>query len=87
MDTSVVLAALGAVLTGAGGLFIVIYELRRRDRRQLRGTLEEIEADLYRVTQGYIAQRRYSFELRRQLADLGADSDPMPALPPKEPEP
>ena len=84
MDTSVVLAALGAVLSGAGGLFIVVYELRRRDRRQLRGTIEQIDDDLQRVTQGYIDLRRYSFGLRQKLTDLGVDSEPPPTLPPRQ---
>ena len=79
MNSSVVLTVIGAILTGTGGLFIVVSELRRRDRRA-RGILAEIDSDLYRVTEAYIDQRRYGFDLRRRLTDLGEDTDPMPTI-------
>ena len=87
MDASVALAALGAILTGTGGVVLVLYEFRRRDRRQLRGTLTQIDDDLYRLTEGYIDLRRYSFDLRRRLTDLGETTEPMPTVAPRDIEP
>ena len=74
MDAQALLAGLGAVLTGAGGVFLVISEYRRRDRLAARKALDTYSDELYNLGQSYIELRRYTFEIRKMLADLGIDT-------------
>ena len=78
MDATSVAAGLGAVLTGAGGVFLVVNEYRRKDRRVAKEALDEYSDELYELGQSYIELRRYDFEIRRTLADAGIDTPPPP---------
>ena len=78
MDASAVAAGLGAVLTGAGGVFLIVNEYRRKDRRVSKEAIDTYSDELYELGQSYIELRRYDFEIRRTLADAGIDTPPPP---------
>jgi hypothetical protein len=78
MDATSVAAGLGAVLTGGAGVFLIVNEYRRKDRRVAKEALETYSDELYDLGQAYVELRRYDFEVRKLLADAGIDTPPPP---------
>jgi hypothetical protein len=87
MDAGAIAAGLGAVVTGAGGVFLVVNEYRRRDRQTSREAIANYAQELYDHDQSYVELRRYIFEIRKRLADEGIDTPPPPRLSPPAIEP
>ena len=78
MDATSVAAGLGAVLTGGAGVFLVVNEYRRKDRKAAKEALETYSDELYELGQAYVELRRYDFEVRKMLADAGIDTPAPP---------
>lgn len=78
MSSEAIFAGIGAVITAAAGMALVIREFRNREHRAARGEIDELTSDLYHLDQAYIELRRYNFELRTLLADHGHDHPPPP---------
>lgn len=78
MDPEAILTGIGAILTAAGGTVLVVREFRRRDRIESAHEIEELSAEVHECRQLHIRWRRYAFELREMIADLGHE----PPVPP-----
>jgi len=88
MDAGAIAAGLGAVVTGAGGVFLVVNEYRRKDRQTSREAIAHYAQELYDHDESYVELRRYIFEIRKRLADEGIDTPPPPRIaPPAIPPP
>lgn len=71
MDPVVILTGIGAILTAAGGCWLVITEFRRRDRRQCREETDELNDALHATRMDFDAYRAWAFELRQSAIDAG----------------
>ena len=71
MDNTTFLAGIGAVLTAAAGLALVIREFRNREHKAARQSINHLTSDLYRVEAAYVELRHYCYVLRQRLADTG----------------
>lgn len=84
MDVDRLSTGVGAVFAGITGVWLVIREFRRRDRkssvRDIRQLNEEVEA----LQHLYLEQRRYVYRLVMYMIDQGMDP-PLPPAPSFDP--
>jgi hypothetical protein len=80
MDVAAVITGAGAVATGLGGTLIVVRELRRKDRLEMKDSMDEMSTDLAHLREDLLACRRYCYRLMEILAEHGMESPPMPPL-------
>ena len=64
MDLEVIFAGIGAILTAAGGCYLVIHEFRLRERRACKKEIDELSADLHTTRQENITLRRWIHQVR-----------------------
>lgn len=62
MGLETILTGIGAILTAAGGTYLLVHEFRRRDRRESQKEIESLEEDLHHVRQDNIVLRRILHE-------------------------
>lgn len=80
MSLEALLSGIGAVLTAAVGLLLIIREFRHREHKAARAEVASLTRELYDLDQAYIAFRRYAHKLRQMLADQGIDAPEAPPL-------
>lgn len=80
MSLQAVLTGIGAVLTAAAGLALIIREFRNREHKAARNEIGHLTNDLYNLDQAYIEFRRYAHTLRQLLADAGIDAPSPPPV-------
>jgi len=73
VDLAAILTGLAAILTGTGGVILVIREFRRRDRRECQRDVDELVDDLHLLRQDFAEFRRWSFQMQERAIDAGAD--------------
>jgi len=82
VDLATILTGCAAIVTAAGGVILVIRELRRRDRRDCQRDLDELGMDLHLLREDFAEFRRWAFLMQQQAIDAGADvSNPPPPRP------
>ena len=86
MPLETILAVIGVVIAAAGGIWITVHELRRRERRVTRREIDELtdqvealigETDALRRL--LLEQRRYIYRLVTLMIDAGMDPPQPPA--------
>lgn len=80
MDATTILAGIGAILTAAGGIFILIHEFRRRERRQMQKQIDDMADELNSLQHDYLELRKFMLQISTLLVDNGI-------LPPEIPTP
>jgi len=70
---------IAAVVATAGGTWITVHELRRRERRVTRREIDELGAEIESLHRLLLEQRRYIYRLVTILIDHGIDAPPPPA--------
>ena len=87
MDLEAILAGVGAIVTAAAGVVLIVREFRRRERLASLKEIDEMSAELSRLRHDFLAFRRFAFGLAQMLADRGVDVPPAPAPSELSPEP
>lgn len=80
MSIEAIAAGIGAVITAVAGMVLLMREFRNREHKAARAEVNTLMTDLYGVDNAYIELRRYTFEMRQMLADLGADVPTPPTI-------
>lgn len=80
MDVTTIFAGIGAILTGAGGVALVVREFRRRDRRAANRQIDDLTAEVTALRHDVITCRRYAYNLAEQMVELGHEVPPRPML-------
>lgn len=80
------LAAVGVLITAAGGVYIAIHETRRRERKVTRKEINELVAQVQELDTEVVAlqkllleQRRYIYKLVTMMIDHGMNPPQPPA--------
>jgi len=82
VDIAAILTGIVAILTGAGGVLLVVREFRRRDRRECQRDIDELTQDLHLIREDFADFRRWAFTMHAKALDVGADvSNPPPPRP------
>lgn len=80
MSLEAILAGIGAVLTAAIGVALIVREFRFKEHKASRAEINTLTTDLYHLDQAYIEFRRYAHTLRQLLADNGIDAPSPPPV-------
>jgi hypothetical protein len=73
VDATTIFAGIGAILTAAGGVALVIREFRRRDHRSAQRSINDLHADITALRHDVITCRRYAYLLAEQMSELGIE--------------
>ncbi|HKV67674.1 MAG TPA: hypothetical protein VJN72_06260 [Gaiellales bacterium] len=80
IDPAAIFSGLGAIVTAAGGVALVLRELRRRDRVALAEEIKELNLEVHELRASFQDFRRFAYQLRMQMVDAGLDP-PDPPIP------
>ena len=78
-----VLTGLGAILSSAAGVMLVVREMRSRQHNEI----ERLDAALGKTWEEVVSYHAYAAKLRLMLADHGVDPPPLPATQALNPHP
>lgn len=88
MTLDVILAGIGAIVTAAGGIILIVRELRRRDRVASVRQIDDLTTDLNAVRQEALACEQWAFFASQMMVAQGMTPpkmpDPVRAPPPPE---
>jgi hypothetical protein len=79
VSADTVFAGVAGVVAGAGGIWITVHELRRRERRVTRREIDDLTSEVEALRALLLEQRAYIWRLATLLADHGFDVPPPPA--------
>jgi hypothetical protein len=74
-----ILLGIGGIVAAAGGIYITVHELRRRERKVTRAEIHELSDEVQALTNLLLEQRRYIYTLVALMIDAGMDPPPPPA--------
>lgn len=78
MDAATILTGIGAILTAAGGIVLVIREFRRRDRKAMQSELNDLNRELTKLQHDYLELRKFMLQISQLLIDHGIESPEVP---------
>jgi len=78
MTLEAILAGIGAILTAAFGVALVVREFRRRDRKESRAEIEELNDEVHALRADFISYRQWAYELAVSLTSAGIAFPPAP---------
>lgn len=89
MTLDVILAGIGAIVTAAGGVILVIRELRRRDRVASVRQIDDLTNDLNATRQEALVCERWAFQVSEMMIGQGITPPelPKPVRTPLPPDP
>lgn len=73
------LGVAGGMVAIAGGVYVTVHEVRRRERRVTRKEIEELTEEVHALRTLLLEQRRYIYKLATLMVDQGLDPPPPPA--------
>lgn len=79
MTLAEMLYAIGAVLTGVGGIVLIVRELQRRERRAADRQIDTLSKQVQALREDSVEYHRWAFDLAEQMADKGLDVPKAPA--------
>ena len=78
MEFGAVLAGVTAIITAAGGIFIVVHEFRRRERRQMQQQIDDMADELNSLQHDYLELRKFMLQISQLLLDNGIAAPEIP---------
>jgi hypothetical protein len=79
VSADTVFAGVAGVVAGAGGIWITVHEMRRRERRVTRREIDELTSEVEALRALLLEQRQYIYRVVTTLIDHGIDVPPPPA--------
>jgi hypothetical protein len=73
-----ILAGIGAIVTAAGGVILVVREFRRRDRKASLRALDQLSDEVHALEADFLSYRRWAYDLATMLTDMGVHVPPAP---------
>lgn len=70
----------GGMVAIAGGVYVTVHEVRRRERKVTRKEIEDLTEEVHVLRTLLLEQRRYIYKLATLMIDHGLD-------PPRPPDP
>jgi hypothetical protein len=67
------LAGVGAVLAGIGGIFLVVRELNRRERRAADKQIDTLSKQVHILRADALAYHEWAYDLAEQMTDAGME--------------
>lgn len=86
MTLAEALAGVGAILTALGGIFLIVRELNRRERKAANRQIDSLSKQIDVLRRDFLAYHGWAFDLARRLTGRGMEVPPAPELHPLEPE-
>lgn len=68
-----ILAWIAGLIAAAGGLYLTIHEVRRRERKVTRREIQELTTEVELLRQLLLQQRRWIYKVATLLVDAGID--------------
>lgn len=78
MSPEAIFTGIGAILTGATGVALLVHEFRRKDRREMQKAIDELEAELAVLQHDYLVLRKFLMQISQLLIDHGIDAPEIP---------
>ena len=78
MDWGAIASGIGAILTAAGAMSLLIHEIRRRDRKSMQVAIDEVTAELIILQHDYLELRKFMVHITQLLNDQGIDPPEVP---------
>jgi hypothetical protein len=67
------LGVVGGMVAVAGGIYVTVHEVRRRERRVTRREIEDLTDEVHTLRVLLLQQRRYIYRVVTMLIDRGID--------------
>ena len=90
MSLAEALTGIGAILAALGGIFLIIRELNRRERRSADKQIDSLARQVGLLRSDFLAYHGWAFDLAQRMMDQGLEVPPAPDMHPltdEEPEP
>jgi hypothetical protein len=72
------LAGIAAALTALGGIFLVVRELNRRERRSADKQIDTLTKQVHVLREDSLAYHSWAYDLAERMTDAGMDVPPAP---------
>lgn len=85
MTIESILTAVAALIAGAGGIYLTIHEIRRRERRITRKEIDDLVTEVEALRRLLLEQRKYIYKIVTKMVDHGMEVE-MPPAPSFDPD-
>lgn len=79
MSLDHILIGIGAIISAAGGVYIAVHEVRRRERKVTRAEIDDLTVEVESLRRLLLEQRRYIYKLVTLMIDAGMNPPQPPA--------
>lgn len=80
MTLDAILAGIGAIVTAAGGIILVVRELRRRDRIASVRQIDNLSGELLVTRQDFLVYQQWAFHASQIMVANGIIPPPLPEI-------
>lgn len=78
MTLAEALAGIGAILTALGGIFLIVRELSRRERRAADRQIDRLTKQVDSLRSDFLAYHAWAYQLTHTMTDAGLPVPPAP---------
>ncbi|MET0786326.1 MAG: hypothetical protein ABWY25_06430 [Paenisporosarcina sp.] len=78
MSLESIFTGIAAILTAAGGIFLVVSEFRRRERRSMQGQINDLNHELESLQHDYLELRKFMMQISELLVAHGIEPPEVP---------